>query len=495
MPQSLLKHLQEDFPLLARSLQPKLDDDNAIELVLRDPLTCSLHEISHCLERLGESQVSPLTSVFLYKDFLSRFSEIEQVQFYETLGQTLGSQLEELSLSFIKLPVASLACLLQKMPRLQKVYLGRVSLLQKQQAPQLYAVLPKLQHLNDLHCSLAPALPALDAMFQSDTDTLDDLLHSVAQMPSLHAFYLAAPTGRGRIQTPICLRALSHSSIQDLTLLNCPLSTTQHVQALLHRACFTSLSLINTQMGDLGAAVLVQKCFLSQKTSFLEKLYLPGNNLTDRTGCAIAKALRSSHSVLAVLDLHDNRLTAKFGVSMGKTLQLPSTLLQYLDVSYNPLLDAGGIALASALTHNTNLQQLNLFQNQISDPTCVALATALQFNRSLKQLNLYHNPQIKSVDSLLHHLEHNNYVLERLQVQHDKQKEFDFWLTLNRKFGRKELLLSSATERQYLDQGVGQASQGNDLNSLFYFLKAKPSLCCGATAAKGGPSPNRPCRK
>lgn len=479
MNQSVLANLQEACPLLAPCVLARIGDEETIELVLRGNLNCSVAHLIQSLQQLGQQRCSSLKSIFLYKEFLSHLSDAEQEQFYETLGQAIGDQIEELSLSFLKLPVRSLACLLQQMPLLNKLYLGRVGLMEKDRGPRLLSALEQLSQLKEFHFSLAPLPMSTNPLFQGENESFDALLLSLARIPSLETIYLAA--NGGQIRQPACLQALSESSVADLTLMYCPLTTQQHVQALVHRGCrsFASLALINAQIGDQGARVIVEECLEddSHHSTGLQKLYLPGNQLTDVGANAIAKVLRQDTCQLEVLDLHDNDLTARFGVCMGLSLQQnnPRLVLRFLDVSFNPLKDAGGIALACGLAHNTTLQQLNLFQNQISDQTCVALATALRSNQHLKQLNLYHNPDIKNIDSLLQNLEHENYVLERLELSpHDKRPELDFWLTLNRKFERRNLLSSNMTDGQYL-KGLGQAA--DDLKSLFYFLKAKPSLC------------------
>lgn len=476
---SLLANLQEACPLLAPCLLTKLGDEETIELVLRGNLNCSIFNLIQSLRQLAQQRCSSLKSIFLYKDFLSHLSDAEQVQFYETLGQELGDQIEELSLSFLKLPVVSLASLLRPMPLLKKLYLGRVGLSEKDDGPQLLSALEQLLQLKEFHFSLAPLPISTNPLFQGEHESFDSLLLSLAKIPSLETIYLAA--NGGRIQQPACLEALSDAPVSDLTLMSFPLTSPQHVQALMHQGCqsFTALALINAQMGDQGAKVIVEECLedASRLTASLQKLYLPGNQLTDVGANAIAYALSKETCRLQVLDLHDNDLTAKFGICMGRSLQQnnPHMVLRFLDVSFNPLKDAGGIAIACGLAHNTTLQQLNLFQNQISDQTCVALATALRSNRHLKQLNLYHNPAIKNIDSLLHNLEHENYVLERLEISsREKKTELDFWLALNRKFQRRNLLSATTTEGQYL-KGLGQAA--DDLKSLFYFLKAKPTLC------------------
>ncbi|CAB9512894.1 Ribonuclease inhibitor [Seminavis robusta] len=497
--------LCDEFPLLSFCFQPKADsdtinEDESIDLVLRYPLRrAEFGETLEELRLLGRHPValSSIRSVFVHKDVFARVSMDQQQALYATLGESLGAKLTEFSLSLLKMSIPALAQLLQKMPNLEKLHLGRVSLVQRDQAVQLYAALQKkLPNLREFHWSLMPAPDNEAPLFQpSDDDNnnnnnpcMDPLLISLAQIPTLECVYLAAHRPRGgRIQTAAALKALAQSHVTDLTLVNIPL-TPAHVHALMMTSTnhsFTSLALLHAEIGDVGAQIIVQSGLFKN----LKKLYLPACHLTDVSGIALAGALRNSNTSLQVLDVHDNHLTAAFCQSL--TLQS----LQFLDVSYNPLRDAGGMALAAALEHNTKLSTLYMFQNQITDQTCAALATALYSNRHLKQVNLYNNPKVSTqgVQSLLHHLEDTNYVLERLEVSplesRETEEALDFLLTLNRNYGRKQVL-SLEKEQEYLEQGLVKAMAQDDLNSLFYFLKRKPTLC---QQQKQPPSRRKPC--
>lgn len=559
---SLLQQLHQEFPLLAKCLLPKLtedesddpaaaDDTGGVELVLRDAMfkECAFDDLLENLRRLGRYQQQQqqdstiiIANVYLYKDFLVHFTEEQLGQFYLTLGQTLGGAMEELSLSFVRLEASHLATVLRQTPHLKNLYLGRVSLLLQAGpggAAELYAALQSLTELQEFHCSLAPAPRALHPMFQFDemddapqaTQALDPLLLALSKLDNLRKLYLTAYKPRGGlILQPSSLAALvwkneESSKLEDLTLWNCPL-TQDHVKTLLSAPRTTtqsklkSLALMQAEMGDAGAQVIADQCLLGATFPDLEKLYLPGNHLSNAGGNAIVTALRSSCGSLKVLDLHDNRLKSRFGRCLGQTLGVKGLPLQFLDVSYNPLGDAGGIAIACALSENTELEQLNLFCNQLSDVTCNAMAAALKCNRQLRQLNLYNNHKIsfQGLDSLIQKIEHDNYVLQRLEVNfstilqqqsnnsnhHDrednnndlhpregqqpplqvqerrqKQAALDFVLNLNRKFDRQTLLRNDATtDDKYLEQGVATAAARDDLNSLFYFLKAKPTFFC-----------------
>ena len=66
-----------------------------------------------------------------------------------------------------------------------------------------------------------------------------------------------------------------------------------------------------------------------------------------------------------------------------------------LDLSSNySISDAGAVALAQALHHNSTLKVLDLSNNSISDAGAVAIAQALHHNPTLERLDLSDNDAI-----------------------------------------------------------------------------------------------------
>jgi len=64
-------------------------------------------------------------------------------------------------------------------------------------------------------------------------------------------------------------------------------------------------------------------------------------------------------------------------------LNLPTTLKQ-LELQHSDLTDAGAIALAEAIKHNTTLKFLNLSANNFDDEGIIALAEAIKHNTTIE---------------------------------------------------------------------------------------------------------------
>ena len=110
------------------------------------------------------------------------------------------------------------------------------------------------------------------------------------------------------------------------------------------------------------------------------------NSISDAGAVALAQALHHN-STLLELNLSNNSISDAGAVALAQALHHNSTLLE-LNVSYNSISDAGAVALAQALHHNSTLTELNLSKNNISDAGAVALAQALHHNSTLTELNL-----------------------------------------------------------------------------------------------------------
>ena len=80
-------------------------------------------------------------------------------------------------------------------------------------------------------------------------------------------------------------------------------------------------------------------------------------------------------------------------VALAQALYHNSTLKE-LNLSNNNICDAGAIALAQALHHNCTLKKLDFSKNNIAGAGAVAIAQALHCNSTLKWLNLSYNDTI-----------------------------------------------------------------------------------------------------
>ena len=106
---------------------------------------------------------------------------------------------------------------------------------------------------------------------------------------------------------------------------------------------------------------------------------------------ALVIALCSDFS--EIINLHNKSISDAGAVALAQALHHNSTL-EWLNLSNNSIGDAGAVALAQALHHNSTLKELNLSNNSIGDAGAVALAQALHHNSTLKELDLHGNDGI-----------------------------------------------------------------------------------------------------
>ena len=117
--------------------------------------------------------------------------------------------------------------------------------------------------------------------------------------------------------------------------------------------------------------------------------YIRCNSISDAGAVALAQALHHN-STLTKLDLSNNSISDAGAAALAQALHHNSTLTK-LDLSNNSISDAGAAALAQALHHNSTLTKLDLSNNSISDAGTVALAQALHHNSTLTWLYLSNN--------------------------------------------------------------------------------------------------------
>ena len=137
-------------------------------------------------------------------------------------------------------------------------------------------------------------------------------------------------------------------------------------------------------------------------------------SISDAGAVALAQALHHN-STLERLNLYNNSISDAGAVALAQALHHNSTL-QELYLSNNSISDAGAVALAQALHHNSTLVRLDLPNNSISDDGAVALAQALHHNSTLEWLNLSNNSISDTGAVALAQALHHNSTLERLNL-------------------------------------------------------------------------------
>ena len=137
-------------------------------------------------------------------------------------------------------------------------------------------------------------------------------------------------------------------------------------------------------------------------------------NISDAGAVALAQALRHN-STLMELNLSNKGISDAGAVVLAQALHHNSTL-QSLYLSNNSISDAGAVALAQALRHNSTLMELNLSNKGISDAGAVVLAQALHHNSTLQSLYLSNNSISDTGAVALAQALHHNSTLKELYL-------------------------------------------------------------------------------
>ena len=136
-----------------------------------------------------------------------------------------------------------------------------------------------------------------------------------------------------------------------------------------------------TEENNIKASVIALSC------EYCFRIYVNNNSISDAGTVALAQALHHN-STLKELYLSNNSISDAGAGALAQVLHHNSTLKE-LNVSNNSIGDAGAVALAQALHHNSTLKELNVSNNSIGDAGAVALAQALHHNSTLECLILY----------------------------------------------------------------------------------------------------------
>jgi Leucine Rich repeat len=455
-------------------------EDGALELNLDMPPSGDFSAFVEAIRACHED----ISVVHVHKMFMRDLTDEQQAEVLDSLHD-----LKELHVSFGAIPVRSLANLLLRSKQLGNLSLDRVLLISEPSEAGssddavLFSALQGLESLKIFHFCLSASNTAPEGkklFFQVD-DEFDTLFQSLSGIRSLQKVYVSIGKNfaeNSNIQHGTLKSLMANTGVQDFSLVHFPLHE-GHCQAIVEAGSnLTSLSLVKAGLRDEAALILANG--LSNMS--LKTLSLPGNKIGDMGAKSIAQALSSQDSSLEVLDLNSNLFTAAIGHQLGALLENNPTIA-YLDISNNMSLgDATIQSMVPALSSNTTLQSLNLFGTGLTNKSSEAIAQVLRVNTTLKQLNLYHNDEIdsKGIQVLAQTLEQFNFDLERLEIS-KKRTETDFglemYLRLNREYNRRAME-TLTSEVEYLN-GIYQAVQSRDMDSIYYFLQGKPSLCCG----------------
>ncbi|XP_048054320.1 NACHT, LRR and PYD domains-containing protein 12-like [Megalobrama amblycephala] len=158
---------------------------------------------------------------------------------------------------------------------------------------------------------------------------------------------------------------------------------------------------------------------LQSSNSVLRELDLSNNDLQDSGVKLLSDGLKRNCK-LEILSLTHCRLTVQSCESFSSVLQSSNCVLRELDLSNNDLQDSGVKLLSDGLKRNCELEILRLSGCMVTEKGCGYVSSALSSNPShLRELDLsYNHPGDSGVKLLTDTLNHPNYRLNKLNVDH-----------------------------------------------------------------------------
>ncbi|XP_067237012.1 NACHT, LRR and PYD domains-containing protein 3-like isoform X2 [Chanodichthys erythropterus] len=159
---------------------------------------------------------------------------------------------------------------------------------------------------------------------------------------------------------------------------------------------------------------------LESSNSVLRELDLSNNDLQNSGVKLLSDGLKSPNCQLQILSLTHCNLTVQSCESFSSVLQSSNSVLTELDLSNNDLQDSGVKLLSDGLKRNCKLEILRLSGCMVTEEGCGYVSSALSSNPShLRELDLsYNHPGDSGVKLLSDTLNHPNYRLNKLNVDH-----------------------------------------------------------------------------
>ncbi|XP_051742952.1 NACHT, LRR and PYD domains-containing protein 12-like isoform X1 [Ctenopharyngodon idella] len=201
----------------------------------------------------------------------------------------------------------------------------------------------------------------------------------------------------------------------------------------------------------------VQSCesfssVLQSSKSVLRELDLSNNDLQDSGVKLLSDGLKSPNCQLQILSLTHCNLTVQSCESFSSVLQSSNSVLKALDLSNNDLHDSGVKLLSDRLKRNCKLEILRLSGCMVTEEGCGYVSSALSSNPShLRELDLsYNHPGDSGVKLLTDILNHPNYRLDKLNVDHGG--EIRITAGLHKYSHRLTLDLNTVNERLRLSE-------------------------------------------
>jgi len=251
------------------------------------------------------------------------------------------------------------------------------------------------------------------------------------------------------------------------------------VQAL---AQAPGLEVVSLQLSSAQQRVPVGNDAVRQlmKSKTITDLYLSRLGLGEDHLTVISQGL-AVNETLRVLDLFGNNIENHHVIAMANALALNNSVeILVLPCPADDLSVASCAAISEALKKNQKLTTLNLPRSNLTDEGISHLAQGLTVNKTLKKVEVGVSKTVgdTGIHALMDMLEHN-YELERLVVSSANQsikEKTEYYMRLN-EVGRGNLLNASgkaASREQWVEMLI---SVIEDLDCLFYFINANPTLC------------------
>ena len=176
---------------------------------------------------------------------------------------------------------------------------------------------------------------------------------------------------------------------------------------------------VEESLRDLSASEenYIKASVIALSCDYCFRIYLNNKSITDAGAVALAQALHHN-STLKELYLSNNSIGDAGAVALAQALHHSSTLKE-LYLSNNSISDAGAVALAQALHHNSTLKELDLSNNIIRDVGAEALAQALHHNSTLEKLDLSNNSISDAGAVALAQALHHNSTLKELYLSNN----------------------------------------------------------------------------